>query len=131
MNHWHHIYKIVIDTERIIDFESIASTIREKCKDMHLDRSEGKLYTCTSKQVSKGQGLIKIAEALNITCNQIMVFGDNYNDISMFKKAGYAIAMGNSSHYVKSYADSVCSDNDHHGVSDFLIQFLNSKNCHQ
>lgn len=131
VNHWHHIYKIVIDTDRIIDFESIASTIREKCKDMNLDRSEGNLYTCSSKGATKGRGLIKIAEVLHITCDQIMVFGDNYNDISMFKKAGYAIAMDNSSHYVKSYADAVCPDNEHHGVSDFLIQFLRNKNCHE
>ena len=128
---WHDVYKIVIDTDHIVNFESISAVISRICVNMRLERSEGYLYTCSSIQSSKGKGLIQIAESLGITYDEIMVFGDNYNDISMFKLAGTAIAMDNSSDFIKAYADVICSDNNHHGVSKYIFEFLKNRNCLQ
>lgn len=127
-NAWQDIYKIVIDTSNMNHFERIAAFISEKCPFMLLERSEGYLYTCTSQSATKGNGLKKIAELLDISTENIMVFGDNYNDISMFKNAGMSVAMDNSFVQVKAYADAICLSNNHNGVSNYINHFLLHKN---
>ncbi len=56
----------------------------------------------------KGMGIEAIANAMNIDRSEIAVFGDNYNDVSMFKAAGLSFAMSIATDEVKSYADKVC-----------------------
>lgn len=56
----------------------------------------------------KGKGLRKIAEYYGIRKEEIMVFGDNFNDIPMFRQAGIACAMRHSAPEVQKAADRVC-----------------------
>ncbi len=56
----------------------------------------------------KGTGIEAISKATGIDKSEIAVFGDNYNDISMFKVAGLSFAMSIADDEVKSYADRVC-----------------------
>lgn len=56
----------------------------------------------------KGTGIDAISEATGVNKSEIAVFGDNYNDISMFKAAGLSFAMSIADDEVKKYADRVC-----------------------
>ncbi len=60
--------------------------------------------------VSKGNALEKVMKLLNIGPDDCMVFGDNYNDISMLKKTENAFAMEHSDDTVKAYARYLTSD---------------------
>lgn len=60
------------------------------------------------KGVSKGAALLKLMEKLNIKPENVMAIGDNDNDISMLKKAGLGIAVGNAIAEAKAAADYVC-----------------------
>ena len=42
---------------------------------------------------------------LNVKREDVICFGDNYNDISMMETAGYSIAMGNAVAEIKERAD--------------------------
>ena len=53
-----------------------------------------------------------------------MAFGDNDNDAKMLKNAGVAVAMGNAEDSLKNIADYVCLDNNHNGISNFLINYF-------
>ena len=44
----------------------------------------------------------------------------DYNDITMFKKVGYSVAMGNASKEVKKHASEVTLSNNNDGVAVFL-----------
>lgn len=57
----------------------------------------------------KGMGIDAISKATGIDKSQIAVFGDNYNDVSMFKAAGLSFAMNRAADEVKSYADRICN----------------------
>lgn len=67
--------------------------------------------------INKGTGLDEISFYVKTDLESIMVIGDDVNDIPAFEKAGFAVAMGNASDEVKSFADHVTEDNDHDGVA--------------
>lgn len=46
--------------------------------------------------VNKGSALTALAASLGIPMSQVMAIGDNDNDISMLRAAGYGVAMGNA-----------------------------------
>lgn len=45
---------------------------------------------------SKGHGVSKLAEINNLSHDEIMAIGDNFNDIEMLELAGTAVVMGNA-----------------------------------
>lgn len=66
--------------------------------------------------VSKGSAVEKIREKLGIGIDETMVFGDNFNDASMFEKAYYSFAMDNAKDDVKALARFVAANNNEDGV---------------
>lgn len=102
--------------------DDLMKTINHGCTYAHLVRSEGDVHTFSSKDATKGKALSYICEKLSIPMEQTLVFGDNYNDISMFKQAGYSVAMVNAETLVKKYATFISDeDNNHQGVSKFIL----------
>ena len=65
---------------------------------------------------TKGEGVKTLADALGIKLSQVAVFGDNYNDESMFRVAGLPIAMGNAEQDIKALAKFVTRTNDEEGI---------------
>jgi Cof subfamily protein (haloacid dehalogenase superfamily) len=63
--------------------------------------------TAQSSQVSKGEGLRRLAEREGFDLADTIVFGDATNDISMFEVAGWAVAVDNALPEVKAAADEV------------------------
>ncbi len=51
---------------------------------------------------SKGKRLAKWVEAQGWSMENVVAFGDNFNDISMLEAAGTGVAMGNADDAVKA-----------------------------
>lgn len=68
-------------------------------------------------QAQKGIALEKYAALKGISLEDTMVVGDNFNDLSMMKVAGHAVAMENAPEEVKSYCDEVTLSNAENGVA--------------
>src|SRR5690625_1136913 len=81
----------------------------------------------TRKDAQKGIALEKIAEELNVDLKDAMAIGDNLNDISMLKRAGTAVAMGNATSEVKAIADVVTGTNIEDGVATAIDNILNNE----
>lgn len=64
----------------------------------------------TRKHITKANGIDIIAKYFNVSKEDIISVGDNYNDLPMFEKSGLSIAMGNSVEEVKKQADYVTDD---------------------
>ncbi|KAL8428738.1 hypothetical protein ACSSS7_007029 [Eimeria intestinalis] len=62
------------------------------------------LLELCEKGNNKGTGLRILSRHLGLTPDEVLVVGDSENDISMFKEAGIAIAVGDASADVKKYA---------------------------
>jgi hydroxymethylpyrimidine pyrophosphatase-like HAD family hydrolase len=54
----------------------------------------------------------------------VVAIGDEVNDVPMFERAGYAIAMGQAPDAVKARADRSTSSNDDNGVAQAIEQIL-------
>lgn len=78
----------------------------------------------TSVYGQKGVALEKYAALKGIPLEQTMVMGDNYNDVSMMKKAGIAVAMGNAPDDIKALCDRVTGTNEESGVAQAIEKLL-------
>ncbi len=88
-------------------------------------RSFSTIVEINIKDASKGNALMELADRLKIRPDQVMVFGDQGNDISMFSNPDFKkIAMGNAIEMIKENADFVTDDNDHDGIAKALKKFV-------
>ena len=79
----------------------------------------------TNKGVSKGTAINKVFEKFGIVRNEALAFGDNFNDIEMFKEVHYSYAMKNASDEVKKFANYVTDyDNNECGVVKTIESFI-------
>ncbi|PZP46585.1 MAG: HAD family hydrolase [Pseudopedobacter saltans] len=70
------------------------------------------------KGANKGEALKKLQQALDITSEQTLVFGDYMNDIEMLQDAKYSYAMKNAHPIVQKVANYVTHySNDEEGVT--------------
>lgn len=75
------------------------------------------------KGISKGKGVLKVAEHLGIERDEIMCFGDAENDLSMIECVKYGIAMGNAMDNVKAAAYYVTDTNMNQGIAKAIQHF--------
>ena len=54
----------------------------------------------------------------------VIAFGDNFNDISMLEAAGTGVAMGNADDAVKARANIVIGDNTADSIAKFIYSHL-------
>lgn len=62
------------------------------------------LLELARKGNSKGTGLQALAKHLGISADEVLVVGDSENDVSMFKEAGIAVAVGDAGPEAKNAA---------------------------
>ena len=77
----------------------------------------------TAAQADKGKGLQAMADYLGLNIDETMAFGDGGNDISIIKKAGIGVAMGNAGDNLKEVADYITTSVDEDGVKNALVHF--------
>lgn len=77
-----------------------------------------------NKNIDKGQGMYQLSNLLNITTDQMMAFGDNYNDIEMLAAVKYSYAMENAHDDIKAQANFIAPSNNDLGVSKVIQDLL-------
>lgn len=82
--------------------------------------------------INKANALKKLINYINdITMEEIVSVGDNYNDIEMVKESGYGIAVANSVEDLKKVADYITkNDNNNNAIKEVIDKVidLNKKN---
>ncbi|MCY6484823.1 HAD family hydrolase [Clostridium aestuarii] len=79
-----------------------------------------------NKGINKGNAVKILQEKFKINPKNTMVFGDYYNDLSMFKVAQHSYAMENAPEDVKKSANFIAKSNDEDGVYNVLHKYVNS-----
>jgi len=80
-------------------------------------RSQNYYLDVTPPAQSKGTFVKAMAERLGITLDAIATVGDMRNDLPMFEVAGFSVAMGNASEFVKGKAKAITTSNDDEGFA--------------
>ena len=87
-------------------------------------QSDAHLIEVVSEGVDKGVALEHLAGYLGMSTDDIIAFGDNYNDMTMIGYAGMGVAMGNGEPEIKKIANYVCKSNDEDGIAETLQKFV-------
>ena len=86
-------------------------------------RSAGFFFEVVTKGIDKGACLQHVLDAEGWTREQLMTFGDSYNDATMLQFAGVGVAMGNGVPEIRALADYVTGSNYEDGIADALEHF--------
>lgn len=73
---------------------------------------------------SKGMRLAQWVASQGLSMQDVVAFGDNFNDISMLQAAGIGVAMGNAADEVKAHANVVIGDNTTDTIAEFIYTHL-------
>jgi Cof subfamily protein (haloacid dehalogenase superfamily) len=85
---------------------------------LHLYRSRPTYLEIAPRSISKGTALALVLEKLyGISMQEVMAFGDNYNDTDLLSMAGLGIAVGNAREEVKAVAKEITLNSIEDGVA--------------
>lgn len=66
--------------------------------------------------LNKGQAITALCDALGVTTDECMAFGDYLNDLELMQAVGQSYAMANAHATLKAAAKHICPSNDEDGV---------------
>ena len=89
-----------------------------------VSRSQPYYLDITSPLANKAHVVEYLARSTGIPLDAICTAGDGLNDVLMFEKSGFSIAMGNASDEVKSKAHEVTASNEEDGLAKAIEKFL-------
>lgn len=87
-------------------------------------RSQAYYLDVTHPQANKGAVVETLAKLSRISPRHIATIGDGPNDVLMFRKSGFSIAMGNASNEVKAQADAVTDSNQSEGFAKAVRKYF-------
>ena len=87
-------------------------------------QSEKHLIEVMAKESHKGNAIIRLAEYLEITTDEIMGCGDNTNDIPLLKNTGIAVAVANAVPALKQVATYICRGERSEGFNEAVRKFV-------
>ena len=93
-------------------------------KSVYLVKSHPSYLEILNKEVSKGEGLKVAMKHYSLKKEEVIVFGDEENDLPMFEAAGFSVAPSNAKDTVKARAGAVTRSNADDGVASFLEEFF-------
>lgn len=122
------ILKVVVAAEKdkIGDLSKLRNEILNAA-DVSIMSSAENNIEIMPKGISKGNGVKILGEIYGISPEETICIGDNENDISMIKYAGFGVAMGNGTNDIKIAADYVTDTNDNDGVAKAIEKILFEK----
>jgi len=117
--------KVVAVCDNPVEMTALEARARELVDPAAtLVRSQDYYLDCTALAANKGDGVARLAEMFGVPLDEVAVIGDQANDIAMFRRAGLAIAMGQSNPAVQAEADCIAASNDDAGVADAIRRFV-------
>jgi Cof subfamily protein (haloacid dehalogenase superfamily) len=87
-------------------------------------RSQPYYLDITHPQANKGTVVETLSKRLNIPPEEFATFGDMPNDVLMFRKSGFSIAMGQASDEVKSQASATTASYNDEGFAKAVERYL-------
>lgn len=117
-----------INKFQILQETDVLNEIEEKLIHKYGDHFE--VFRTTPRQIemgpkgyTKGDTLARLMKNFGWSKDEVFVFGDGGNDISMFKQTNYSFAMEQALESVKNEAKYITLSNDEDGIYEALMKF--------
>ena len=85
---------------------------------------DGVLVQIMHKSASKEKAVQGVLSDIGVKSENVMVFGDDYNDLGLFHMSGFPVAMKNAIIELKNCAAHVTDSNDNDGVAVAIERFI-------
>jgi Cof subfamily protein (haloacid dehalogenase superfamily) len=110
---------VIIDT--IEKTNALQIPMRQRyAGSLYITKTDEEYLEFMNPLATKGCALESVAEYLEIPRDQVVSFGDSFNDIPMLEWAGWSVAMGNAKDEVKAHACQIAPSVDEDGVGQLL-----------
>ena len=110
------------DPELLVELEEKMKTIFGDA--LSISRSAPFFLEIMAPGVGKDHSLARLLAQLGLSREQLIAFGDGFNDLTMLRFAGMGVAMANAAEEVKAVADFVTLSNDEDGVGHAVEQWV-------
>ena len=104
----------------IVDLVDDINFFRNSVPELGFDMIKDNKYDFFNKGTSKASGIKQICDLLNLDLENVMSFGDNFNDLEMIKQCKIGVAMGNGINEIKEYANYITTSSDNNGIFNAL-----------
>ena len=109
-------FQLLIDLEQQLQQPLEGKAIAARSQRYYLD--------ITALQANKGDALATLAAHSGIDLAHTAVLGDGANDVAMFKRAGFSVAMGQGEAVVREQADAVTASNAADGAAQAIRELI-------
>lgn len=117
------IWKFALTDENSAKLNAFALAVEQQLG-LECERSWHDQVDIARQGNSKGKRLAQWVASQGLSMEDVVAFGDNFNDISMLQAAGIGVAMGNAADEVKAHADVVIGDNTTDTIAEFIYTRL-------
>lgn len=120
-----HVSKIVGVSDRFARLAECEADLAARLGDRaSAHRSQRYYLDVTPPGVDKGSLVDALARALGIGPEAIVTLGDMANDIALFRRSGFPVAMGNAAQDVKDAAKAVTLSNEEDGFAQAIERYV-------
>lgn len=109
--------KIIIETNSMEEIESLQKKLPS---DLYIQMCENTVALIMNKNATKLEAIKSVIRQKGISLEEVIAFGDDYNDLEMIQHCGIGVAMENALDVVKQGADAVALSNEEDGVARWL-----------
>lgn len=117
--------KILFNSINMDYLHQIESDLYELTKGLEIYYSSARYLEFNPQGVSKGSGLLRLADLLGVRREDIIAIGDNFNDRSMIRAAGLGVGVRNAVEEIKPDCDYITNAAyDQDAVAEVIERFV-------
>ena len=99
------------------EIQRVEPVLKQALPHLSIQRSKDEYLEIMNPAATKAKAIQFMAQHLGISAEQVIAFGDNFNDLDMLQYAGLSIAMGNAPDAIKQVAKEVTATNNEDGIA--------------
>ena len=99
------------------EIQTVEPVLKQALPHLSIHRSKDEYLEITNPAATKAKAIQFMEQHLGISAEQVIAFGDNFNDLDMLQYAGLSVAMGNAPNAIKQAAKEVTSTNNEDGIA--------------
>jgi len=117
------VHKILVMGDAPV-IRALQERLKPQFPHLEIHRSKDEYLEIVNRAATKAQAIQFMENRLGVSADEVIAFGDNYNDRDMLRYAGYSVAMGNAPDDIKAECSTVTAPNDEDGLAQVLEQLF-------
>ena len=105
--------------------ENMLTILQKENEELLLSYYEGQAWVrFSNKKATKYSALWQLCQSVGLSTDQVMAFGDDYNDVEMLTKCGIWVAVSNAIASAKAASNYDTADNNSDGVAFYIKEYF-------